>query len=235
MLDLTKLIYTPLLLDNPPDAPLEKVMQWIRDSKAEHETLQADPAFRREDEVRRWTWFRRFVTYPGQPTKFLADFDKRFPELIEYVKTFPIQDPSLLLILQTGNSDKDFGLHFDNDLYFGARFYWFNESPGDRLYFRELKEHWPSNHTKICKEPTGWIFTDADVHPEKLIAKTPDHRRYPWALNGFNAPHAVIPTDDPNNVRAVVFVKGKRIQPDFNKLLRKSVEAFGDSAIFCKK
>lgn len=254
------LIYTPLDLPEPPIVDDDKFEWWANKAAQEHlkisdqRVLLPDGRYRRslmsmwKSAVGPYAWksshaMKETTSETGSP--WVLDFNKLFPELVEYLYLFPfVKLQSINFLHQDPNIPV--ALHTDPDNWIGFRFYLKNSVSKDALYFRKAKKEFltgkrlPTYSLDKDLEPIKSTLNDI-CEPEKIYADQANQGRYPWALTSSLAAHGV-DTFDEREERITCVVVGKPVygregviagyrKKETLDLLERSTEKFSDKQI----
>lgn len=245
------LIYVPLDLPDPPAIDLELFVDWAKHAPSLigkircPETNEAIVHFEKKG-AEAWgefPWIQVSAFHHGYSDKWIADFDKTFPEVVEYVNLFPYNIFSgLTIIIQ--KQFRSVPLHTDPDDWLGMRFYLKNEVKKDILYFapavaRQNTRIPPYNYDYDTKK---WVKNDLKnlVHEEhKMYAKHPKSL-HPWCLSSIRAAHGLDRIENRNYDRITALVhahKGTSFETAWNQdklydLLQRSLAKYHDYAIW---
>lgn len=149
------LIFAPLSY-KVPDIDINKLVKWANANRdLEYKmVMKNNPSLTDEDFKKGHTSELAFVDsfflltgYPGKNSQWFADFDKEFPEFVEFVDSMPIEgEPHFGFILQKPyNEIADFNPHRVSHIHadelggYGIRMY--VNSTKNRMYFYGLKEN----------------------------------------------------------------------------------------------
>ena len=129
-----KLLFCPLDFPTPPEVDYNKFNEWhleqLEYNKKHNRTALV--ANGKDDYPWEVSWALWWNTY-DKPNPWICDFDKKFPELIEYIKEYPFVQAKSISFLNQKES-RDVYLHTDPDNRWGMRFYLKN-GLGEKLYF----------------------------------------------------------------------------------------------------
>lgn len=256
------IIYTPIDLPEPPEINWTVFNEWATRTHQEHMALAdqrvtlPDGRSRRtlysiwKDAVGEYPWLTSHAIKEHtseNENPWVNNFDKLFPELIEYLQLFPF------FKLQSVNFLRQIphvpvSLHTDPDNWLGFRFYILNTVNKDALYFRKVKKEYfngrrlPTYRLDENLEPIKSDITLNDIcEPERAYPDQKNSGRYPWALTSSLAAHGV-DSFDADQERITCVVTGKTVydQPgviagykikETLDLLERSTEKFKDKQI----
>jgi len=226
------LLFTPLDLPPPPEIDLKLFNEW------HYEQLEFNKKHNPMDRLSNgkdpypWkvSWAVWWNTYKLDDP-WICDFDKKFPELVDYLNLFPIKQFKSISFLDQKES-REVYLHGDRDDWFGLRFYLHN-TLGEKLYLVRTKEkgHKRQNlYDEYNKFVDLWPYTDG----KKEYPKFPE-KRCAFMLNSVRSLHGVDYNDAPlveGSSRITAVVQGEYDYVRLHKLVKQSVEKYKDYTIW---
>jgi hypothetical protein len=246
------LIYCPLDLPEPPEVDLDKLIDYLamrdqRDKGTPAGSVNgAAGVIPLDSPYLRYTasWSKDKDRYPwrlihilrsdleGGGQEYFDEFKQLFPQVADYVLKLPVEKIFTFSLLNQ-KPDTDVGAHSDPDLWFGIRFYLVNRSPA-KLFFKKALAPAQKRLLNLVQTPAGirQIPWDRVVQDEKVYAKYPQSR-FPFHLTCTHAIHGVdaVPADDEAS-RVTGFVICKVNPVEYAKLLERSLEKYGDYAVW---
>jgi hypothetical protein len=227
MIDWRNLVFSPLDLPDPPEVDTDKFLAWHSDQKEYmllHNQNRINSTKLYGGYCWHVSWAKWYTTYnTKQP--WICDFDKRFPELVEYLELFPFkQTKSISFLNQIGGATVE--PHTDPDELWGMRFYLKNKNK-DALYFSRTKEI--SDHQmRTMEDSNGNPLTEKRNYldyckDEKLYARFPKEQ-CAWMLNSNRAWHGVDKNSTPTGSRITCTIMGEYDKDKLFKLLEKSTQ-----------
>lgn len=222
------LLFCPLDLPAPPEVDYHKFQEWhleqIDYNKKYNKTAQL--ADGKQEYPWNVSWAVWWNTY-DKANPWICDFDKKFPELVEYLSLFPFVTPKSISFLEQKGS-REVYLHSDPDYWWGMRFYLFN-TLGEKLYFVKPKE-----------QVNERIPTMVDGKYNDLWEKTDGVKHYasfpsaccPWMLNSVRAFHGVDENVGDTGSRITAVMIGSYDYKKLYKLLKDSSEKYQSHAIW---
>lgn len=242
------LIYCPLDLPEPPEVDIKKLTEWMieTDKVATKNLINNGTADKiglpiignaKSVEQQEYPWI---TTYPfvnsAVNVGWMNGFDKKFPEIVDYIKSFPAELGDLWGVQALAQKqEKTVFPHSDPEDWFGFRFY-ITEKERAQLYFH------PSINPLEERIPTWRVRPDGktekvDLSKEydfnkKLLVKR-NSGKYPFILNSVRGVHAVETHNQEIGDRIIFFLGWKK----FNKkslidLLNRSVEKYKDECLW---
>ena len=192
------LIYTPLAMPDPPQIDFQEFFDWAQGAEPlqyEGTSQPLTPGQLAAQSIARYPWqivrcYRNDISPNWAP-----EFSQRFPQLKDYILSFPIKRLRIAAFLIQQQHVPGF-LHCDVDDGIGLRFYLKNTLES-RLVFHKT-------HRKIWARPL--TFKDGEHVPEQrdlsrvvdlenpIPAKQP-RESYAWAVTATKAMHTVLPVD----------------------------------------
>jgi hypothetical protein len=162
------LIYVPLDLPEPPRVDIDLFTDWVV-SKAPrligniNSPATGEKIMHFEEKgMKGWgfyPWIQVSAFHHGYSDKWIAEFDKLFPDIVDYVHLFPYNMLSGVTILLQKSSIAA-PLHTDSDDWLGMRFYLHNEVKEDVLYFHPRK-------TRENNRISTYIIEGDNVDPQR--------------------------------------------------------------------
>lgn len=246
------LVYIPLDLPEPPTVDIDLFVDWVvnRAPKLVGKIKSPETGERimhfEEKGLKGWgyyPWLQVSAFHHGYSDQWISDFDKLFPEVVDYVHLFPYNILSGVTILLQKSSVAA-PLHIDSDDWLGMRFYLHNEVEDDVLYFqlRKTQENnrihtYRINGTDV-KAQEWEKYLDLS---KKVYSKHPCPR-HAWALSSTRAAHGIDAFEYDRYSRATFLVHSHRPTMDHNAwnteklydLLVRSVDKYSDYAIWWK-
>ena len=110
MTDWKNLIFSPLDLPEPPEVNMDEFIAWHTEQKSymlKHNKNRVNSTNLYGEYCWHVSWAKWWNTYDTD-TPWVCDFDKRFPELVEYLNLFPFTYPRVLdraLLVKTMDYD----------------------------------------------------------------------------------------------------------------------------------
>lgn len=250
--ELRNLIYVPLDLPEPPKVDMDKFIDWtinksprivgnIKSPETGEKIMHHE-----EKGIKGWgyyPWIQVSAFHHGYSDTWIAEFDKLFPDVVDYIHLFPYNILSGVTILLQ-KSGVAAPLHTDSDDWLGMRFYLHNEVKEDVLYFHQRK-------TNENNRISTYIINGDDVKSQnwekyldlskKIYTKHPSPR-HAWTLTSTRAAHGIDAFEYDHYARATFLVHSHR--PSMNHhawnvdklydLLIRSIEKYSDYAIWWK-
>ena len=244
------LIYIPLDLPEPPKVDIDLFTDWAF-TKAPKlvgninhpETGQKIMHFE-ERGMKGWgfyPWIQVSAFHHGYSNSWISEFDKIFPDVVEYIHLFPYNILSgVTILLQKSNVAAP--LHTDADDWLGMRFYLHNEVKEDALYFCPRKTN---ENNRIAT----YIVDSENVYPQewekyldldKKIYSSHPCQRHAWALTSTRAAHGIEAFEYDRCARVTFLVHSHRPSVNHNAwnhdklydLLTRSLDKYPDYAIW---
>ena len=238
MTDWRNLIFSPLDLPDPPEVDMEEFLKWHADQKAfmlEHNTnrIKSSKIYGGYGWIISWAmWWNTYKL----DNPWICDFDKRFPELVEYINLFPFKQlKSISFLNQKGGAEVN--PHSDPDRMWGMRFYLKNKTK-DALYFSRMKE--PNDfRINTMEDENGNPVTEKKNHlefckDEKIYARFPKDE-CAWMLNSYRAWHGLDKNSSPTGSRITVAIIGEYDENKLYKLLENSTQKYNNYQIWWDK
>ena len=223
-----KLLFCPLDLPTPPDVYYNKFNEWHLEQLEYNKKHNKTAAVADGKQEYPWqvSWALWWNTY-DKPNPWICDFDKKFPELVEYIKQYPFTQAKSISFLNQKES-RDVYLHTDPDNRWGMRFYLKN-GLGEKLYFVKSLEQ----RKERLKTMQDGKYNDLweNSQKEKLYAKFPT-QRCAWMLNSMDAFHGVEKNPKPAGNRISCVLIGDYDFEKLFKLFDRSIEKYKEYAIF---
>ena len=226
-MDWKNLIFSPLDLPDPPEVDMDEFVAWHSEQKSymlKHNQNKVNSTNLYGGYCWHISWAKWWNTY-NTAEPWICDFDKRFPELVEYLNLFPFkQMKSISFLNQIGGSKVE--PHSDPDDCWGMRFYLKNKTK-EALYFSRMKE--PHNHRirtmedddgNPLKERRDYLDFCRD---EKIYAKFPKDR-CAWMLNSYRAWHGLDENPTPTGSRITCVIIGEYDKERLYKLFDDSTK-----------
>lgn len=172
------------------------------------------------------------IVYLHRHLRKTANFDRcleKFPAIKDYIDRLPFDSNASISILRQ-HPGVDVGIHTDFDLWFGIRFYLINKSNA-RIFFQPAKNP-TSNRLTAFTDDGKRIPWDQLVNDEKIYARYPTPR-CSFHLTSTHAVHGVeaVP-EDIDCARITFFFTGKLNPIKYADLLKRSLDKYGDYAIW---
>lgn len=235
MTDWRNLIFSPLSLPEPPDVSTDKFISWHAEQKEymlKHNQNKQNSAKLYGGYSWHVSWAKWWNTY-NTSNPWICDFDKQFPELVEYLELFPFtQAKSISFLNQLGGAEVN--LHTDPDSFWGMRFYLKNKNK-DALYFSRTKN---TDDIKIrtMEDEYGNPLTEKRdpldyCKDEKIYANFPQER-CAWMLNSYRAWHGVDKNPTPTGSRITCSIIGEYDKNKLFDLFDKSTKEYKEYQIW---
>lgn len=228
--ELKDLLFCPLDLPTPPEIDYGDFCDWREEQREfnEKHNFTARLADGKSNYPWQVAWALWWNTW-DKPNPWIADFDKRFPELVEYFKLYPFKNAKSISFLDQKES-RDVYLHTDPDARWGMRFYLFN-GLGEKLYFVRAK-HQLNERLTTMKDG---VYRDLweESQKEKLYASFPQER-CAWMLNSYRAFHGIEHNPKPLGNRVATVLIGDYDYPRLFELLNRSADKYKEQAIWWK-
>lgn len=234
------LIFIPLDLPPPPSIDLDKFHDWHREQLPYNKEHNYVAARSNGKESYPWavSWATWYTTYQSD-NPWICDFDKKFPELVEYLSLFPVKQYKSIVFLEQQES-REVYLHTDGSQstgtapgdWFGLRFYLHN-TLGEKLYFVRTKEKYTSRKSTFAGNNEYvdlWPLSDG----KKEYARFPE-KRCAWMLNNIRAFHGVDVNDVPDpagSSRITAVLSGIYDREKLKPLISNSLKKYSDYAIW---
>jgi hypothetical protein len=243
------LIYIPLDLPPPPTIDIKKFINWVSECPNINNIIKCpntgEKIFHFEEKGKQawgyFPWIQVNAFHHGYSDNWIADFDKVFPEVVNYINLFPFNSLSGVTILAQKKSDV-VPLHQDPDDWLGMRFYLKNEIKHDALYFTPTLKRfnrrigtYKFDGEKVYKQ--DWQkYLDIKT---KLYAKHP-MSEHAWCLSSIRAAHGLDPIYSDEFSRITVLVQSHKNKDDMSAwnqdklydLLDRSLKKYSDYAIW---
>lgn len=218
------LIFSPLDLPAPPEIDPARFVEWMGTGQ-DQQQMAPKRAFERV-ENREYPWLMR--TLPGD----LSPLRDAFPDVHAYLSVFPFQSIRAIVILaQRGYQAVH--THTDSDALCGMRFY-LTRKNAEGLHFFRGRDRYDRFDT-YQRTPTGELLrADWDRYfrtEEPVYATLPPGGRV-FMLNSARAAHAVASNTCELGERIAVLVQGVYDVERRDALIARSVERYGDHAIW---
>ena len=228
--DLKDLLFCPLDLPTPPEINYDDFCEWRQEQSEFNRKYNFTAALADGKQSYPWevAWALWWNTYK-KPNPWIADFDRRFPELVEYIEKYPFSVKKSISFLDQKQS-RDAYLHTDPDARWGMRFYLFN-GLGEKLYFVRSKSQLDSR-LKTMEDGRYQDLWESS-QKEKLYAEFPE-TRCAWMLNSYRAFHGIDSNPNPQGNRVTCVLIGEYDYPRLFKLLEQSSVKYKDYAIWWK-
>jgi len=235
MTDWRDLVFSPLDLPDPPSVDMDDFLAWH--TKQKQFMLEHNPNMVNSNAIYggySWhvSWAIWWNTYKNADP-WISDFDKTFPQLVEYINLFPFKTvKSISFLNQKGG--KKVEPHSDPDSMWGMRFYLKNKID-DALYFSRTKE--PLNHRiATMEDDEGNPLTEQKNHldfcrDEKIYAKFPK-KECAWMLNSHRAWHGVDTNNLATGSRIVCTIIGDYDKEKLYQLFENSTIKYQDKQIW---
>jgi hypothetical protein len=220
---ITDLVYTRLDLPEPPEVDTDALMAWAIETS--NRTMTGEKAIHdKSPGTNTYPWVGAYVVDKG---RLDLEFERRFPELIEYLKHFPTTHwRNISLVCQ--RADMDVFLHTDPGLKIGWRVY-LNHG-GARLYVQKFLERQAERPQTWAKGLNG---IRAMCQPERVYIE--DAGRFAWALSSIRAAHGVDRNGPMLGSRMVLVLWPNEDTIDHAEaeaMLRRGAEKYADTAIW---
>ena len=235
MTDCRNLIFSPLTLPDLPDVDMDEFIRWHSDQKKfmlQHNQNKVNSTNIYGGYCWHISWAIWWNTYELD-NPWICDFDKRFPELVEYIGLFPFKKiKSISFLNQIGGATVE--PHSDPDSMWGMRFYLKNKTK-DALYFSRMKE--PNNHRiATMEDEDGNILNERRNHlefcrDEKIYASFPK-QKCAWMLNSHRAWHGLDKNASPTGSRITCAIIGEYDQSKLENLLQSSTDKYSNYQIW---
>jgi len=224
------LLFCPLDLPTPPEIDYDDFCDWRIEQAEFNKKHNFTAALADGKQTYPWevawaTWWNTYNT--DEP--WIAGFDKRFPELVEYIKLYPFKQAKSISFLDQKES-RDVYLHTDPDARWGMRFYLFN-GLGEKLYFVRSKTALNERITTMKDGAYQDLWEQSQK--EKLYAHFPQER-CAWMLNSFRAFHGIDANPAPQGNRVTCVLIGEYDYDKLFDLLGRSIEKHKEYAIWWK-
>ena len=228
--ELKDLLFCPLDLPTPPEIDYGDFCDWREEQREfnEKHNFTARLADGKADYPRHVAWALWWNTW-DKPNPWIAGFEKRFPELVEYFSLYPFKNAKSISFLDQKES-RDVYLHTDPDARWGMRFYLFN-GLGEKLYFTR-SSHRLNERLTTMKDG---VYRDLWEHSqkEKLYASFPQER-CAWMLNSYRAFHGIERNPEPAGNRVTCVLIGEYDYAKLFDLLNRSADKYKEQAIWWK-
>lgn len=247
-----QLIYTPLDLPNPPTIDYEKFMYWCaKSNKLDLQREQhAMPAKSGGTYIPASATGKKLLDYPWHPAHaldpsselWLQNFDKEFPDLVEYINLFPLRKLKSINFIRQRPGVEAF-LHTDPDDWLGFRFYIKNNCQRDCLYFKKLKPEYANGKRystyEYSRDQTSYRDWNSICEDKKIYANQKDQAEHAWALTSSWAAHGIDALkDDEERITCIILGVQNFQEPgggykinDTLDLLARSENRFADRQI----
>ena len=235
MTDWRNLIFSPLSLPEPPDVSTDKFISWHAEQKEymlKHNQNKQNSAKLYGGYSWHVSWAKWWNTY-NTSNPWICDFDKQFPELVEYLELFPFtQAKSISFLNQLGGAEVN--LHTDPDSFWGMRFYLKNKNK-DALYFSRTKNT-DDRKIRTMEDEYGNPLTEKRdpldyCKDEKIYANFPQER-CAWMLNSYRAWHGVDKNPTPTGSRITCSIIGEYDKNKLFDLFDKSTKEYKEYQIW---
>ena len=238
MTDWRNLVFSPLDFKDPPQVDMDKFIEWHAEQK-EYMLKYNQNKVNSTNIYGGYCWHISWAiwwnTYKNK-NPWICDFDKKLPELAEYISSFPFkQIKSVSFLNQIGGAKVE--PHSDPDSMWGMRFYLKNKTK-DALYFSRTKE--PNNHRiATMEDDDGNPIQERKNHlefckDEKIYAKFPKDE-CAWMLNSYRAWHGLDKNNSPTGSRITVAIIGEYDQDKLFDLFGKSSKKYSKYQIWWDK
>lgn len=257
------IIYTRLDLPEPPNLDEDKFQWWCEKSanflrsltgpqyiKSNGIEVKYTSAYHDNMNVRKepfpYTMFPAMSRYKSlTDDPWVENFDKLFPDMVEYYNLFPGQKfRSLGFIKQ--NSNMKVWDHTDNDEWIGFRSYLKNTCSTDNLYFRKFKKEYFTGNRYTTYIDTGtekYVRDFSEIIEDEKIYPKNNKGNYAWALTSTKATHGIDPNPERETritgiiefwpVTAPGVISGFKIKETID-LFERSITKFRDEVIWYK-
>ena len=235
MTDWRNLIFSPLDLPDPPEVDMDEFIRWHSDQKKfmlQHNQNKVNSTNIYGGYCWHISWAIWWNTYKLD-NPWICDFDKRFPELVEYINLFPFKTlKSISFLNQIGGAKVE--PHSDPDRMWGMRFYLKNKTK-DALYFSRMKE--PNNHRiATMEDENGNAVSTRKDHlefckDEKIYARFPKDE-CAWMLNSYRAWHGLDENHSPTGSRITCAIIGEYDEDKLFELFKRSTDKHTDYQIW---
>ena len=235
MTDWRNLIFSPLDLPDPPDVDMDKFLAWHSDQKEYmllHNQNRINSTKLYGGYCWHVSWAKWYTTY-NTDKPWICDFDKRFPDLVEYLELFPFKQAKSISFLNQ-LSGATVQPHTDPDELWGMRFYLKNKNK-DALYFSRTKEV-SDRQIRTMEDSNGNLLTEKRNYldyckDEKLYATFPKEQ-CAWMLNSSRAWHGVDKNPTPTGSRITCTIMGEYDKDKLFELLERSTKKHKDYQIW---
>jgi hypothetical protein len=250
--ELRNLIYVPLDMPEPPKVDIDLFLDWVFNKsprlvgKVNNPETGEKIMHHEERGMKGWgyyPWTQVSAFHHGYSDTWIAEFDKIFPEVVEYIHLFPYNMLAGVSILLQKSSVR-VPLHIDTDDWLGMRFFLHNEVKENVLYFHKRKTDENnrvqtyildnSNDTVKVQDWEKYFHTD-----KKIYSKHPAPR-HAWAMSSSRAVHGLDPFEYEKCSRITFLIHAHRPTIQHNAwntdklydLLIRSLDKYPDYAIW---
>jgi hypothetical protein len=238
-MELLDILYTPLDLPPPPKVDVAELQSWMDDNKKIIHAVNMHAYDIQlclcQNKKIVWPWDHSFAYYnwANQGPGWIANFDKKFPELSKYmyeVFDIPIEELGNIVILPVKTKHIGHGFLHADPGDFGLRIYLEFEHIGENKLFIQ-KTKLPYEHNIW---PVEYPIDPNLLQPEEIECKTLSPRSC-WFVNNVRAFHRTY-TAVENSNRIAVIVSGtydgeKPIMDRMKDKIIASAEKYKDYAV----
>lgn len=235
-MNLNDVLYTPLDIPDKPVYEINDLKSWLSSNYitlSKYKEILNTNSHASEDVIANYPWDLTIAYYnlsnngPG----WLGDFDKKFPDLSNYIyESFDMtfSDLGLVVFLPIKHNHTGLGFwHNDSDSYGLRHYFEFEHSNVNKLLMRKTKKYRDSRISLFC--------ADEKTISEEIIECRILHNRQSFFLNNINAVHATY-TEIQNSTRIACIVTFKynmmeRCKDVITDMVIRSVKKYPEYAI----
>lgn len=245
------LLYAPLDLPPAPTVDLEELMRWSQSVSPDHPNQSGEiklpngQVIQTPEKVIRnkfgyypWKsiWMKRNPQFVPENNGWMQDFVDKYPELVEYVKLFPLKEVAAVNLMWQ-EEGAPVMIHNDPEHWFGMRLYLAN-TRNSRCFFMPTHEPIDDRAELVTMDPNDPELTKLVDNRKRYVTYLKE--AHPWILNNVRAFHGVDAYPNATGTRAVLIIHGM-FGPDggspldFDKLhdlLERSVAKYPDHCIW---
>ena len=216
------LIFCPLDMPIPPNIDPMALVEWMKTPGTINMPKMAFEKVTKQE----YPWLSRIASEGCEEVK------EAFPELYEYLKSFPFESIEHMVFLAQRGHQPIF-THCDSDWLCGMRLYLTSKNR-EGLHFYKGKERYDEFLTYRVTEKREVIQADWEKthHMDKPVYATFPENSHAFMLNSGRAAHAVDANTCELGERIAVLIRGKYDKQKLEDLIARSLAKHGNHAIW---
>ena len=231
------ILYTPLDTAPMPNIDLDKMYQWLAESnKAQERFRKRINRYTSESNspvpIYPWNISIAYYNMIGEGPGWLNNFDKEFPELVNYISTcfgIDLENFGSIVMLPMKDTTEGAGFYHQDHDWYGLRLYLeFEETDKNFLLIRGTKI--PYDKQEMIDTPVDESLLQKKEHQAKIL-----NNKQAWYVNNVRACHSTFVGAVGKRRIAVLltsrFTNHDLVFPKIQELVMRSVDKYPDYTI----